>query len=515
MSDDFLVFKDEEPEEKQHIEGSYSILIVDDDPEIHSITRLVLKDFVFDNKDCNLISAYTAAEAKTILQKNTDIAVILLDVVMEEDHSGLELVDWIREDLKNSLVRIILRTGQPGIAPERSVITKYEINDYKSKTELTNLKLYTTITSALRGYRDLKTIKRSKEGFEKIISASGDLYSSKAFHTFYSGVLTQLTGLLRIDDESLFVETDALAVEEGDEGFRILAATGEYSNLSGRQFKALQETDEKMYMAIKEAIEKQESRFSERCYIGYFKKTLPEDHISILTLRTRDKMTDVDREIVQLFAGNVAMAFTNITLQQTLTNLQREMIFTLGEVIETRSHETGNHVRRVGEIAKHLALQMGISQEESDILEIAIPLHDIGKIGVPDDVLNKPALLTPAEREIIKTHTTIGYNILNKSSERAMRIAGVIAYTHHERWDGQGYPRGLKGNEIPLEGQLASVADVIDALAHPRVYKGAWPLERVFDYLLENRGSQFNPEIIDLVLANRNAIHDILQRLAD
>ncbi|XZO03616.1 MAG: adenylate/guanylate cyclase domain-containing protein [Microcoleus sp.] len=170
--DEDLIFIEEDEREEKTIESSWKVLIVDDEIEIHHITKLALKDFKFANKLISFVSAYSGKEAKEIIKENQDIALILLDVVMETEEAGLEVVKYIRDILDNKIVRIILRTGQPGQVPEDVVIVSYDINDYKTKTELTNKKLFTTVVTALRAFSSLNQIESSKSELEKIAAAS-------------------------------------------------------------------------------------------------------------------------------------------------------------------------------------------------------------------------------------------------------------------------------------------------------------------------------------------------------
>lgn len=168
MSEDFL-FSDEEIEEvEQDSLGTWKILIVDDEPEVHAVTKLALSDFEFQEKRLEFISAYSGSEATQLINQHPDAAIVLLDVVMETDDAGLKVAQYIRHEAKNHHVRIILRTGQPGQAPERQVIVNYDINDYKSKTELTAQKLFTVVMSSLRSYRDILAIEQSRQGLEKL-----------------------------------------------------------------------------------------------------------------------------------------------------------------------------------------------------------------------------------------------------------------------------------------------------------------------------------------------------------
>jgi HD-GYP domain-containing protein (c-di-GMP phosphodiesterase class II) len=202
-------------------------------------------------------------------------------------------------------------------------------------------------------------------------------------------------------------------------------------------------------------------------------------------------------------------------LNQELEENQMEVIYTLGEITESRSKETGNHVRRVANYSYLLAQYMNMKIEDAEIIRLASSLHDIGKIAIPDQILNKPAKLTAEEFEIIKTHTTIGHQMLKHSSRQIMKIASVIALTHHERFDGNGYPNQLKGYEIPIAGRIIAVADVFDALSNDRVYKKAWALEEVIDYFKTERGKHFDPTIVDCLLSNIEEFKKIKEEYMD
>jgi HD-GYP domain-containing protein (c-di-GMP phosphodiesterase class II) len=204
-----------------------------------------------------------------------------------------------------------------------------------------------------------------------------------------------------------------------------------------------------------------------------------------------------------------------MTLNREMIETQRELLSTLGEVIESRSQETANHVRRVAAYSALLGEKYGLGQEDILILEAAAPMHDIGKIGIPDAILNKPGTLSEAEYESIKHHTVIGQRILHTSDRRLMAAARTIALQHHERWDGTGYPCGLKGEEISLPARICALADVYDALSLGRVYKPAWPREKVLEFVRRERGGMFDPRIVDLFFENLDAIEAIGYRLSD
>jgi HD-GYP domain-containing protein (c-di-GMP phosphodiesterase class II) len=204
-----------------------------------------------------------------------------------------------------------------------------------------------------------------------------------------------------------------------------------------------------------------------------------------------------------------------LALNREVIETQLELLSTLGEVIETRSQDTANHVRRVAAYSALLGQKYGLAQEDIVLLEAASPMHDVGKIGIPDAILHKPGKLTPEEFEIIKHHTVIGQRILHMSDRKLMVSARTIALQHHERWDGTGYPFGLKGEEISLLARISALADVYDALSLGRVYKEAWPKEKVLQFIRQERGGMFDPQIVDLFFEHLEEMEAIKLRLSD
>ncbi len=181
-------------------------------------------------------------------------------------------------------------------------------------------------------------------------------------------------------------------------------------------------------------------------------------------------------------------------------------------MIEVRSKETGNHVKRVAKLSRLIGEKVGLSEHDLEMLEAASPMHDVGKIGVPESILHKLGELTDEEFEIIKTHTDIGKDLLGSSDRELLRTAGIIAYQHHERWDGSGYPNGLKGEEINTLARITMLADIYDALSSDRSYKMAWSEERVLNYLASERGRYFDPYLVDVFQENLNEARAIRSR---
>jgi len=191
-----------------------------------------------------------------------------------------------------------------------------------------------------------------------------------------------------------------------------------------------------------------------------------------------------------------------IEMSRSLIAAQKEIILKLGDVVETRSHETGNHVQRVSEYTYLLGKLYGMDEDEALDIKLASPMHDVGKIGIPDNILNKPGILSEEEFEIIKNHTVIGYSIFNSSELPVLKLAAEIALCHHENWDGTGYPNRIKGKDIPLNARITTIVDVFDAVSHSRVYKGAWDIKESCSYIKKNSGIMFDPELTELFLNN-------------
>jgi response regulator RpfG family c-di-GMP phosphodiesterase len=343
-------------------ENSWKILIVDDEEDVHYVTCMALRSLAFDGRGVEFLSGFSAADAKELLREHPEVAVILLDVVMENENAGLNLVQYIRNELKNTMIRIILRTGHPGQAPEENVTLEYDINDYREKSELTAQSLRTAVVTALRSYRDLSTI----DGLSREIDAN-----------------------------------------------------------------------------------------------------------------------------------------------------QKELIYILGEIAESRSFETGNHVKRVGEIAKFLAIKHGLSEHEAELLKLAASMHDIGKLAIHDSILNKPGKLTPEEFSVMKTHSQLGCQMLQSSNRPLFKMATIIAKEHHENYDGTGYPAGLKAEDIHIYSRIVALADVFDALGNRRVYKDPWTQDRILEYVKSEAGKKFDPHLVTLFFTHIREITMVREMLPD
>ncbi len=290
---------------------NWKVAVIDDDPAVHDGTRFALSDYVLNGHGLEILSAYSAAEGRELMRKHGDIAAVLLDVIMESNDAGLGLVQFIRNELKNETVRIILRTGQPGQAPERRVIVDYDINDYKAKTELTADKLFTSLTAALRSYQQLQRMVDTRRGLEIIIDAASTLYDFKSMQRLAEGVLTQIASLLNVNCAGILVLR-----EEGksDDGFAVLAGSGCYSRFIGAH--TAHELDPDLRMLVEGAFRLRRNQFLDRRSVLYIQTGSGRE--IVVLLEAEKHLSETDRALVEIFSSRLSIAFDNVILYEQL-----------------------------------------------------------------------------------------------------------------------------------------------------------------------------------------------------
>jgi signal transduction histidine kinase len=309
--DDIIHLIDDPGEEAAELGPRWKIAVIDDEPAVHDGTKFALHDYRLNGQGLEILSAYSAAEGRQLLRDNPDVAVVLLDVIMESDTAGLELVEYIRNDLKNETVRIILRTGQPGQAPERRVIVDYDINDYKAKTELTADKLFTSLTAALRSYQQLQRMVETRRGLEIIIEAASTLFDFKSMQRLAEGVLTQIASLLNVDCAGILVLREA---QNAHETFSVLAGSGCYSRFIGTD--TLDVIDVDLRQLVEEAFTRRHHEFSPRRSVLYI-KTMSGREV-VVVLEAARHLSETDRALVEIFCSRLSIAFDNVILYEQI-----------------------------------------------------------------------------------------------------------------------------------------------------------------------------------------------------
>ena len=513
MLDDEIVFIDDVEEiiDDSH-RRPWKVAIIDDEEQVHEVTRMALKTYQYQGQPLEFLSAYSAAEGRELFKKHNDIAVCLLDVVMETEAAGLELVKDIRAN-NNDFTRIVLRTGQPGQAPEEEVINTYDINDYKEKTELTRTKLTTLMHSCLKTYEYIINQEHMRAGLEKVLESTAKIFENPFIKDFATGIMMQIMSLFEFGDNAAFVRIDhAMAAYKKENDFQVISGIGNFEPDENNNIK--QQLPDKILKSLFEQTNRFRVFYDEKYFVA---SHLGKDNEHYLLALSGDLkgFTELNFKLASVFCHNALIAFENVSLNNEIEEAQWEMVFLLGGAVETRSKETGNHIKRVAELSELLALEIGLDVKTAELIKWASPLHDIGKIAIPDAILNKPGKLNAEEWEIMKTHAEEGYRMLCNSKKQVIQLASRIAHDHHEHWNGAGYPNNKKAEAISIEGRITAVADVFDALCSKRCYKDAWEQDQAFDYMQECSGSQFDPQLIDALLACKDQVVEIYDKYRD
>ncbi|QKF73497.1 multi-sensor domain-containing response regulator c-di-GMP phosphodiesterase, RpfG family [Aliarcobacter faecis] len=316
----------------------------------------------------------------------------------------------------------------------------------------------------------------------------------------------ELESLLEIYDKNvIFSKTDLKGViTHASEAFCKISGYSK-KELIGKPHNIVRHPD-----MAKDIFKKMWNELSKKEKTTYEIKNLRKDETSYWVLADIGPEYDKNGKHIGYFAIR-----EDISANKELEEVQKDIIFTMGSIAEFRSKETGEHIKRVAKYSKVLALAYGLDETEASMIELASPMHDIGKIAIPDNILNKSTKLTVEEFEIIKTHTTRGYKILKVSSRPLLKMASIIAYSHHEKYDGTGYPQGLKGEDIPLYGRITAIADVFDALSQDRCYKKAWHIDDILEYIIKEKGTYFDPILVNLFFKNIDKILEIKEQYKD
>lgn len=442
----FLADDDSASVPKEPAAGVWPLLIVDDDQEIHTVTKLALSDLVVLGKQLEFHHAYSGQQALDFLKKQPDTALVLLDVVMETDDAGLQVVRRIRDELQMDELRIILRTGQPGYAPEESVIKEYDINDYKTKTELTRSKLVTTIISSLRSYQQIKTINQNRRGLQKIIKAGANLLEQHSLHEFSEGVVTQISSLIGLHAEGVLcaqIEDDGTASDK----IYVLGAAGNYAPFIKCQLDRLD--NKRIVEQINLCLNNRQHLFSDQDTVLYLGN---EKHNAAVYIETNRPIEDADKQLIEVFLSNISVGYENVALFQQLkhaayidpltkTPNRNEFIQILQD---TRRFEPEHMVAVLVDIDHFSDVNDGLGQDVGNELLIAITLRliehfgissQLGRIGAdvfalvgPEDELTPERLTAVFEQPFqasehsLQMNATFGICRLREAAEQGMVI---------------------------------------------------------------------------------------------
>lgn len=520
-AEDALVWGDDSQEVEQaaaqHASGvrsvePWTVLVVDDDESVHVITRLVLAGLTFRDRPIELLSAYTAENGIAVLRAHPEVALVLLDVVMETDDAGLRAVQQVREELNNVNVRVVLRTGQPGKAPERDVVVRYEIDGYERKTEQTSQNLVTVVIAALRSFDLIRSIERNRAGLELIMNATAEMSQLRSARAFAASALQNLQALSNRSGGAVFCAPSGRATGTDTLPVEVLAGTGPYTDWAARML-ADADPEGRIRAEILQTASG-EDKLPDPLALGTA-LVLKSPHVRSATIWVHDvyALDPIEKQLLDVFCSKIAVAFDNVQLIELFRKAQQATVVALADLAEYRDTDTGEHVLRVARTTDLLARDLhaaGKFPTELDELLVeqiglASMLHDVGKVSIPDAVLLKPGQLDAAERRLMETHAGVGMRILARADrivgQRSyLTLAAEIAIGHHEWYDGTGYPNRVAGTKIPLSARITAVADVYDALTNARPYKQPWSPADAKQYIIERSGTQFDPTVVESFL---------------
>lgn len=472
----------------------WKVLVVDDDPDVWTLTQKCLDSFRFDGKGIHLLFAESERKAREILDKEEDIAVALIDVVMETADSGLRLVEYIRNRTNNQKIRLVIRTAHPDQASEHHVINHYDIDDYKVKSELTPDKLRSTVRSVLKSYRDLCVVDATRRELEMILEEMPTLYGYplEATERFYEDILERLVKLCRMD----------LDAESVWQGFAcVVLCDGHQVGIQARVGTTITPSLEEKLMDLFDRCHKDTSPHKTpdlSCFPEYailIPLELGDKRFGYIYLEEAIQISQHRMRMLRILVNHCAAAIENLKLHLDLRESHENSMRMLALAAEFKDSDTGDHLQRLSRQTYQVALEMGISEEEATLYAQASMMHDIGKIGIPDAILLKPGRLTKDEFEVIKSHPGIGATILD--GDQTFDVAREVAVSHHEKWNGNGYPLGLEGDEIPVAARIVAVVDVFDALVSTRPYKKPWKVEDAIEEIKNCSGTHFDPKVVD------------------
>ncbi|KJU85190.1 response regulator receiver modulated metal dependent phosphohydrolase [Candidatus Magnetobacterium bavaricum] len=296
----------------------WKVMIVDDDPAVHEVTLMTLRSFTVEGRALEFISAYTGMDAMQEIAKHPDTALIFLDVVMENDHAGLDVVKHIRETIKNRFVRIVLRTGQPGFAPEEAIIVDYDINDYKEKNELSSRKLITSTVAAIRSYRDIMMIDGNLRAMHKLIESSRSLFDVNLIDRFFSEVLVQLNLILTMDTNTKTDMYSLILTDNGIDDLVVISGTGLYEQSQDKRVREVVSADN--LAMLKKAFEENKDIYTEKQAVACLKTG--DDITNLLFIENRNGISQWDKELIDIFCVHASMYFDSVKQHKMAQSLK-------------------------------------------------------------------------------------------------------------------------------------------------------------------------------------------------
>ena len=483
----------------------WDVLVVDDEPNVQEVTALALSRLAFEGVPLRLHFASSAEAAIELLHKIPGVSVVLLDVVMEHEASGLELISYVRDRMKNPYVRFILRTGQAGAAPESQIIQNYDIQEYWNKVDLTVKRLRNTVISALRSYVSLVRMERRREISDFILQQSRKLQDESVDETQFVELIAK--GIIGVFTNSRYTmphdadHTDAFSslILRGANGggplWLIASALGRFEAWAGAPIEALPDEETRAILldmlAQDEPIMMAQDDVHLRLLLTF---TAPGTRQSALYLQA--PANSIDPSYLMTLATHSQAIFKSKSAHWLTRRSYAKSALRMAGIVETRLGGNEDYLRRMSRQVQLLAQRAGCDAREAHQLSQAAALHDLGNIKLPDAVLIKPGPLTAGEWALVRTHPQLGHDLLAASSLEDLQFGALIALEHHEKWDGSGYPHGKRGLDISLGARITSIIDVHDRMTSDRPYRKALSTAEALEFLRAKAGADFDPDLV-------------------
>jgi len=480
----------------------WKILVVDDDADVHAVTRLALRGTVFRGRELEFIDAYSGAEALRCLDEHPDIAVAFVDIIMETDDAGLGAVRKIREK-GHRLVRLIVRTGHPGQAPERDVIVNYDIHDYKEKSGITTQKLFTAVISALRAYDDLVALENHRRGLMGVLE-SVSWFDFANVQRYVAGMLAEFSSLAQLASNKVVIA----ALLHGETIPRVVAINGEWADIVEGDFPPFLTLPTAVTTLVQTSLDRRESLRSE---VGETMMVFGHGVDLVAYASGEDAFANADRLLLEVFLLKVCQAVANQRLFQGVSDERDALLRGIAEYAERWDSGAEAHLDGVARYAQAIAARLETSLvfgEQIDArfvqnMAAAARLHDLGNISLPPGLLRKPEALSAEEQAQMRGHVAAGLECLASlklAPEGSLTLAAEVIAGHHEYFDGSGYPQGLQGDAIPLAGRIVAVADAWMAMTAPRPYRPALTPEAARAEIMAGAGRQFDRRVVEALL---------------
>ncbi|MCX6062063.1 MAG: response regulator [Campylobacterales bacterium] len=466
-----------------HYAEGMTVLYVEDEIQIRENTHLLLKKIFSD--------VQTAANGNQglALYENGSFDLVITDILMPE-MNGVSMIQKIKE-----------------LTPSQPFIVTSACEDSSYLLDLINLGVVQFLLKPMKTDQIIRIL-------HEVVR---NIYNERKVEEFTSNLKQELLHQTTLLEQYKEIVDISMIVTKTDSRGKIIYANESFCKTSGYGYDEIKFKGHNVLRHPDMSTEFYEDLWntilSKNTWHGTI-KNLKKDGSHYITDTTIKPILDEFGEIIDFIS--ISYNVTELyDLNEEIWQTQHEMLSLLGEVGETRSEETGNHVRRVAKYSRLLGQFYGLNEEESKLIYSASPMHDIGKIGIPDRILLKPGKLEIDEYTIMKTHAKVGYEILKHSKRPLLQAASVIAHEHHEKWDGSGYPRALSGENIHIYGRITALADVFDALSCERVYKSAWPIEKIIEFILSESGKHFDPTLVDLLMDNIDSFIAISREYKD